>query len=347
MGDRDQAITKFDFLEPFEPHRFARGGHLQTVSVKLIRPELDIDTRPDAVAFDVPDDGTPPDTLSGYYFPADKSRDDDDDKPLVIVLHGMGGHALSGYMRSAAERLTQGGYPVVLWNNRGAGGSARNCRRLHHPGYTDDLRHLFRYLSDQRSDWCRGGLMSMAFSLGANLLLRYLGETGEESDLRAAASVSAPIDMEVTSQNLRTGSNRLFDRYLLKKQRDELLRENADIDDQERETIRNVRSVWELDDQFTAKRFGLSGASEYYAKNSAAGVLEQIRTPTLLMHAKDDPVVDDDVFDDHPWREGGPLYPAMVQSGGHTGFYAKDGSRWHETATVNFFDWVLRQSVDC
>ena len=333
-----EAIECFDAIDRFDPHPLWRGGVLQTFSIKAIQCELDPENDPRTTPLDVPDDQTPPDTLSGFLMRPDTPSP----LPLVLLLHGMGGHALAGYMRSAAETLLAAGHPVVLWNNRGAGGSARNCRGLHHPGYTDDLQRLLVHLQEQHPRWSDRGVYALAFSLGANLLLRYLGEYGDDSKISAAVSVSAPIDMEQTSRQLRSGLNRIFDRYLLHRQREELLRDNADISDEERETIRNVRSVWDLDDSFTAPRFGFDSADEYYARNSAVHVLEGIRKPTVLIHSNDDPVVDPKVFDQFEFEPGGPLFPARINSGGHTGFYARDGSRWHEGAGVSFFRWVTK-----
>ena len=337
-----EGIERFDSIEPFQPHPLCPSGFMQTVSVKWNRPDLDPENDLRCTAFDVEDDQTPPDVMSGFYLQPE--LDVEPERPLVLVLHGMGGHALSGYMRSIAERLLSAGYPVLLWNNRGAGGSARRCKRLHHPGYTDDLRRLIDWLTDHQPRWIRRGLYSVAFSLGANLLLKYLGETGSDSRIAAAVSVSAPLDMETTSQQLRTGINRVFDKYLLKKQRDELLRDNADIDDEERNVIRSVRSVWELDDQFTGPRLGYDGAKEFYRENSAIETLDGVGVPTLVIHADDDPVVDPDVLSDRQWADGGPLFPAMTPRGGHTGFYAADGSRWHKNTAVRFFDHILQSS---
>ncbi|GAA5508580.1 YheT family hydrolase [Novipirellula caenicola] len=331
------AISNFQWLDPFEPHRWWPGGWLQTLSIKTLRPELDVDRHDGCVAFDVPGDQTPPDVLSGFYFPAPAETS----KPTVILFHGMGGHAQSGYMRSMAERLLAADYPVVLWNNRGAGSSARNCMRFHHPGYTDDIALLVKYLREQRPEWTQNGLAAVAFSLGANVLLRYLAETEGDAAFRAASVVSAPLDMETTSMNLRNGLNRIFDRYLLKKQREELLRESAELTDDERRAIQEASSVWELDDQFTAKHLGYDGAKDFYRQNSAIYVLDKIKTPTLLFHASDDPVVDEAVFTDRQWTTSGPLYPALAASGGHTGFLDRQGKRWHERATVRFFDAML------
>lgn len=330
-----QAIEQFDDLPPFVPHRFWRGGWLQTVSIKAMRPELTFDNFDGATVLNVHDDQTPPDEMSGYHFPA---QDADAARPLVIVFHGMGGDALSGYMRSMAHQLIRHGYSVLLWNNRGAGRSAKTCHRLHHPGYTDDVVLLCDHVRNHHRDWIQNGATAVAFSLGANLMLKYMAETGDECFFDSAVSVSAPLDMEITSKNLRRGWNRIFDRYLLRKQREELLRPKANLSPDEREVLRNVKSVWELDDKFTAPRIGYQGAKDFYRQNSAIHSLHQITKPTLMIHAKDDPVVDADVFTTWDWQSGGPLYPALATSGGHTGFFNRDGTRWHEAAAITFLD---------
>ncbi|MCC9642027.1 alpha/beta fold hydrolase [Rhodopirellula sp. JC740] len=343
LSIKSDAAERIDGIDPFQPHPLCRGGWLQTISVKWMKPELSLDTRDDAISISVPDDHTPPDEMSGHYFPATNRNGSDaqpTSRPLVLVFHGMGGHALSRYMRSMAERLNHNGYDALLWNHRGAGQSASKCRRYHHPGLTADVCHLIEHLKAERPEWTRNGLASVAFSLGANLLLKYQAEEGEQSDLKAAISVSAPIDMGITSRNLQTGANRPFDQYLLHKQRDELLRSNAKLTDAERDILNQVTSVWELDDRFTAPRFGYLGAEEYYAENSAIDTLDQIRTPTLLLHAKDDPVVDANVFSDVEWSQNDNLYPLLCESGGHTGFLDQHRERWHEKAAITFLNQI-------
>lgn len=337
--DHDGAVASLDCLETFEPHRLCPGGWLQTLSIKTLSPDLDVERWPGAISIKIQDDHRPPDTMTGYYLPP---KSDEICKPTVLLFHGMGGHALSGYMQSIAGTLLGDGFPVVLWNHRGSGDSSTQCTHYHHPGKTDDIERLVSYVIRELPRVSDCGINAVGFSLGANAMLCYLAEQGDDCVIGAAMSISAPLDMEITSKNLRKGSNRLFDRYLLKKQRDEVLRPGADISESERQIVRNASSVWELDDQFTAKRFGSGGASQYYESNSAIHVLDAIRTPTLLLHAMDDPVVDTRVFSQRRWTDDGPLFAALAASGGHTGFLGNDGKRWHEQCAVNFFNWRLR-----
>lgn len=141
------AIQRFDWLEEFRPHPLWRGGVLQTLSIKLASSGFDPLAWPGRRTFDIEDDSTPPDTLSGIWLPSDHASP----KRTVVVFHGMGGHATSGYMCGMAKALLTADHGVVLWNNRGAGHSAASCRRLHHPGYTDDVRRLVRHLREKES----------------------------------------------------------------------------------------------------------------------------------------------------------------------------------------------------
>jgi predicted alpha/beta-fold hydrolase len=87
-------------------------------------------------------------------------------------------------------------------------------------------------------------------------------------------------------------------------------------------------------------------AANYYQQNSACYWLDDICTPTLLIHAADDPVVDIEVFLPRDWTNKRPLYAALAESGGHTGFLDRDGNRWHEECAVRFFDWRRLSSCD-
>jgi predicted alpha/beta-fold hydrolase len=253
-----RAIKHLDGVPPFRPHRWCTGGRLHAISIKWLRTGLNLDDRSDVEIISVADDHTPPDRSSGFYVPAVETSEP---KPLVVVFHGMGGDATSQYMRLMTQRLNEAGYSALLWNHRGAGRSSATCSHLHHPGFTDDVQWLTRYLNEERPGWSKNGLVCVAFSLAADLLLKYLAETGVESAFDVGISVSAPIDMKITSKKLQTGADRVFDRYLLRSQREELLRDNAELSVQERQAVQSARSVWELDDTFTGPRLGYAGAS--------------------------------------------------------------------------------------
>ncbi len=333
--DADLTPERLDWLPPFTPHPLYRGGIAQVLSIKTVRSEFVIDDWPGHQKIEVQGTEEPPDTLGGFWLPAKFAGDRG---MTVLVMHGMGGHATSNYMLSAAGSLLEAGFSVLLWNHRGAGHTGSTCRKVHHPGATDDVQLILDHLASGRIGQKRQPLGAMAFSLGASLLLRYLAEDRDDNPLTAAVAVSPPLDLAVTSRSLNEWRNRPFEKYLLHKKRSELLREAADLEDGERQTLREVTTIWDLDDRVSAPHLGYDGAEEFYAAVSSIDRMDQIRTPTLMIHAMDDPVVDPKVFEGRDWQSGNELYPVMLPTGGHTGFYQADGTRWHEAAAVAMFE---------
>lgn len=326
----------------FCPHRWFRGGWLQTISTKLLRPTFASCSWAGAREICVNTNDGSNDCLTGVY----ATLKNVSEKPLVILMHGMGGHAESGYMRSMAGTFLQNDFPVLLWNHRGAGSSASFCRQMHHPGRTEDFAGLLAYLHEEQTDWCGAGICAVAVSLGSNVLLHYLAQSAAASQIRAAVVVSPPLNLAETSAKLKTGMNRIFERYLLHRQRTELLRSTGEVTGEERQAIQSANSIWELDDQFTAPRYGYESAEQYYREVSTLSALPAISTPTLLIHAADDPIVNKTAFERFSWAENRSLYPVLCESGGHIGFLAADGSRWHETTAVRFFDSLIFREQD-
>ena len=332
--EADLSPGRLDWLPLFDPHPLYRGGVIQTLSIKTVRADFSLDDWPGCREIEVEGTEQPPDTLGGYWLPASGDRRRG---MTVLVMHGMGGDAGSNYMLSAAGALLRSGHDVLLWNHRGAGKTGSTCRKLHHPGATDDVQLILNHLAaGQIGD--QQPVAAMAFSLGASLLLRYLAEDRDDNPLTAAVAVSPPLDLAITSRSLHEWRNRPFERYLLHQKRNELLREAADLTERERQTLRGVRTIWDLDDQVSAPHLGYDGAEAFYAEVSAIERMDQIRTPTLMIHALDDPVVDPQVFEGRDWQSGNELFPVMLPTGGHTGFIQSDGTRWHEAAAVAMFE---------
>lgn len=334
------------WLPEFCPSSLYVGGWLQTLSARVAAKNVSDSLTERLNRFEVPDspESDPPDSgdaMIGYYLDGEGNRDD---QPTVLLLHGMGGHAQSAYMLSAAACFSHQGHSVVLWNQRGAGDSASTCAKLHHPGQTADLEKLIDHLEHSHPEWIQSGLVVMAFSLGSIPLLNLLIDSDQRRRLVAAITVSAPVDMNVTAKELRRGVNRIFDRYLLRRQQTELLRPIAMISESERQTIQRARCVFELDDTFTAPHVGCNDAPTYYEQTSPLDRLNQIDLPTLIIHAFDDPVVPASAYTDRVWDADGPLYPAFQPTGGHAGFLAGDDSRWHEQAALAFVQQLRNRS---
>ena len=169
------------------------------------------------------------------------------------------------------------------------------------------------------------GVVLVGFSLGGNVMLKYLAERAHLAPVRAAVSISAPIDLALTQQRISLPRNRRYHDFLVR----EMKREHPCPDD--------IRSILEFDDRVVAPANGFAGAADYYRRCSAKTMLGAIRRPTLLIHAVDDPWIPSDMYRDLDLGGNRRLRLLMPRSGGHVGFHGWRLDRpWHDLAIACF-----------
>lgn len=276
-------------------------------------------------------DGTGDILLAALDQPAEQSR-----RPLIMLIHGLAGCQDSFYILNSARFWLGRGHPVLRLNLRGAGPSRPHCAEQYHAGRSDDLRLVLAALDDAI---LANGAIAIGYSLGGNLLLKYLGEERASAPFLAAASVSAPIDLAAASRRFSRPRNWLYQRWLLALMKKEACATGARLSDNERAAIAAARTVYAFDDTFVAPRNGFAGAKDYYARCSASGFLARIETPTLMLHARNDPWIPA-----KPYEEAGkglrPNVTMMLSpGGGHVGFHGR-GSRipWHDRTIAAWLD---------
>ncbi len=254
-------------------------------------------------------------------------------RPLVLLIHGISGSETSCYIVLAAAFFLARGYPVLRINQRGAGPSRRLCRQQYHAGRTEDLAQLIDRLDPSLT---RNGLLPIGFSLGGNLLLKYLGEDGGNGPVRRAATVSAPIDLAHSCRSLMRWRNVFYHRYILTHLKRNCTAQGAELSEGERKAILGAGSLWQLDETFTAPRHGYASADDFYGANSSQSFLGGIRAPTLLIHAQDDPFVPAEPYLRRKWSNEPQLSPLLPKSGGHLGFHDLTGV-WYLRQIERFF----------
>jgi predicted alpha/beta-fold hydrolase len=240
------------------------------------------------------------------------------DRPLVVLIHGLTGCQDSGYMRISARYFLAQHYPVLRLNLRGAGPSRPLCRSSYHAGRSEDLQAVLAQMDGRLA---RHGLLLVGYSLGGNMLLKHLGEQGRRAQILAAASISAPIDLKATQLSMSRWRNRLYHDFLLRRMKDEALGSEAGATPAERAAMPRIATIREFDERIVAPRNGFQGAEDYYARCSASQFLRQIRVPTLVIHALNDPWIPGRLYRAVDWRANPRLKPVLPRSGGHVGFH--------------------------
>ncbi|MCC7273256.1 MAG: alpha/beta fold hydrolase [Alphaproteobacteria bacterium] len=258
-------------------------------------------------------------------------------RPPVVLVHGLTGCAASRYVLASAGHFLALGHPVVRLNLRGAGPSRALARGHYHAGRSADLRAALAALP---RELVRDGAFLVGYSLGANVVLKLLGE-GDAPGVLAAVAVSAPIDLAAASRRLRMARNAGYHRYLLARMKAEMLA--GPLDARTQAMVRAVADVYAFDDRVVAPAAGFTGADDYYARCSAAGYLGAIAVPTLVIHATNDPWIPADAYWAYPWADNPWLLPALLPGGGHVGFHGRGSAvPWHDRAAAAFFGAISR-----
>ncbi len=287
----------------FRPAWWLPGAHLQTIWPSLFRrrPPLRLQRRRIELA-----DGDFIDLSCG-----------EGDGPGVLLVHGLEGGLASHYAGSLVARLADAGYRPMFMHLRGCSGEPNRLARAYHSGASDDLAEVLEQLGAAPSD---APTTAIGFSLGANLLLKYLGERDAPLLTRAIA-VSTPFMLRDAMLRLDIGSSRLYRRHLIARLKDGYRRKFASMPSPLDVDIDRIDGFNQFDDRITAPLNGFDGVRDYYDRASCRQFLPRIRTRTLVVHAADDPFMfPTTVPFEHELGPGVTL--ELAAHGGHVGFVA-------------------------
>lgn len=320
---------KFDGFPPFHAPGWLRGGHAQTLAGFLLASQRAYQAVQHRVALPDGDvlvlhDDCPPTWKNG--------------DRIVLLMHGLAGCHLSPYMVRIAGKLFDRGIRAFRMDLRGCGAGEGLARLPYHAGRSDDvaaaLEHLQRLCPDSPI-----GLVG--FSLSGNIALKFLGEAGERSpsQLDRALVVNPPINLEACVRALEKWNNRFYDRYFARRLHRNVMRLTRLRPDVvlPKQYVRPVRLI-EFDDRYTAPLAGYRDAASYYLDCSAAQFLATIRIPTLILTARDDPLVPIAPFERLALPESVSL--RILDQGGHLGYVAGRTSdpdrRWLDWRVVHW-----------
>lgn len=246
--------------------------------------------------------------------------------PLVIILHGLTGSYRSQYVRGIQWALLDQGWRSMVLNFRGCGRTMNVTSRCYHSGETGDLNFVFRWLRQREPTI---PIAAVGYSLGGNVLLKWLGEQGNRIDLFAACAVSVPLQLAKCASRMDQGLSRIY--------RDRLLSElsqymNAKIDHlnhlgKKAEALRlkalgdvgRLRSFWEYDDRVIASLYPFQDVHDYYQRCSARAFVDKIEVPTLIVQARDDPFMTPEVIP-AATETSSCVTLEISETGGHVGF---------------------------
>lgn len=322
----DRAEISNSSASSFKAAWWLRGGHAQTLWASMAR-KVPLDTRRERV--ELPD---------GDFIDLDWAGDAG---PIVIVLPGLQGDLQSSHVRGLLSQCVRRGWRGVLLNYRGRGEPNR-LAHSYHCGMTEDIDHLAELLNRREPDT---PICVVGYSVGANICMKWLGQCGKDGrdlPVAGAVGVSLPFYLGDVARRIEKGFSRIYQRHLLASLQGDLRlkMEARDVGlDIELHELGDLNTFRKFDDRVSAPMNGFDGSEDYYTQTRSDAVLKYVSVPTLIINARNDPLVPVDLIP-HPDDISEHITLEITDSGGHLGFVSGSWpwspKYWLDTRIPNF-----------
>jgi uncharacterized protein len=322
--------------KPFKPHRWLRGGHVQTIASFLLPRRIHLPVAEERLV------EVAPGIKIRCWCYWQKNEEARRNALTLIVVHGLEGSTDSQYMIGIARNGLALGMNVVLMNQRNCGGMDHCAPTLYNSSLSGDVAAVARHIveGDGVSHFALIG-----FSMGGNLVLKLAGEWGTEGpkEFRSVAAVCPAINLAASADALHEPGNRIYELYFLM-QLYRRFRGKAKLfpKDFDASRLRGVSTLRLFDDRVTAHYCGFTGADDYYARAAAANVIDRIAVPALIIHAANDPFIRVEDETRRRIAANPNITYVETQDGGHCAFISEhngepgDDGRWAEHEVVEF-----------
>lgn len=265
---------------------------------------------------------------------------------LAVILHGLEGNASRPYVRGMARYFNQRGWDALGFNFRGCSGEPNRKLRSYHVGETGDLKFALSVILDER------GYESVAligFSLGGNVVLKYLGEEGDQvpPEVRCGIAFSVPCDVMSANREIDKWQNWLYRHRFIASLNNKVKEKAIRFPEQLTLPRPMPRDFREFDGRFTAPIHGFRDAEDYWTRNSSLRFLPGIRRPALLVSARDDSFLSPACYPSGLAEEHPRLFLEIPRWGGHVGFVSSGpgGAYWSEHRAWQFAGEMAGKAV--
>lgn len=312
-------VEKKSKISSYSPPWFLFNAHLETIYPSVFRKVK----------------------LNGYKREQIKTNDDDfldidwlkqGSEKLVVISHGLEGNSHRPYIKGMAKAFFNKGFDVLAWNFRGCGEEMNKTLRFYHSGATDDLLTVINHAIAQDYN----ELFLIGFSLGGNLTLKFLGEGNVSEKIKRAVTFSVPMELNTSGEKISKPSNWIYSNRFIKSLKQKVKAKSLFKKEIDITGLDSIKTLREFDDRYTAPLHGFKNALDYYDKCSALHFLKNIKIPTLVVNAKNDPFLSDECFPQDIKNEF--VNFEFPERGGHVGFAAFNGKNlyWSEQRALDF-----------
>lgn len=280
-------------------------------------------------------------TKDGDFLDLDWLKNNDSEN-LVIICHGLEGDTTRPYIKGMAKIFNENNFEVLTWNYRGCGGEVNRLKRFYNSGATEDLDEVIKHALSLRN---YKYIALIGFSLGGNLSLKFLGE-GKFSSAKAisiAVAISTPIDLYQSCLKISRPQNFIYTWRFLKSLRKKIVDKAAVYPDLDLSPLKKIKTLIEFDDIYTAPLHGYRDALHYYESCQARQFMDNIKVPTLLLNAQNDPFLSDTCYPVHEFKAHKYVNIEVPLKGGHVGFTEINQNKvfWSEKRVLSFVSNTL------
>lgn len=263
-------------------------------------------------------------------------------KKVLVILHGLEGNAQRPYILGLARYFNQNGWDVAALNFRGCSGEINRLYKSYNAGASADLQLVLSHIISKNR---YNNLALTGFSLGGNLMLKYLGEGNLlPTQLKAAVAISAPCDLHGSLKKLEEPKNRIYSGRFVKKLKQQLyLREKHFPENLQKQQISACKNLFSIDDLYTSRAHGFENALDYYQKSSALSFIPNITTPTLLINAKNDNFLSASSSPTDSAEKNPNFYLEISDHGGHVGFLQNKKQTYTEERALEFIESFIKK----
>jgi predicted alpha/beta-fold hydrolase len=268
-----------------------------------------------------------------------------EDAPVLILLPGLTGGSGDTYVQHAVLHAKEAGIRAIVFNSRATSDSPVTTPQFYSASFTGDLDCVVTHVA---AKYPESRIFAAGWSLGANILTRYLGEQGEQSPVEAAVAMCNPFDLTVSDDNFSKGFNRIYDWNLAKSLRriyknhhglfiDAAARGTKAFDP---EKALRAKTIREFDDALTRVSFGWDSVDEYYAGSSSSLSIPGVKIPLLVIQAEDDPIAPVHAIPFEQLEKNESCMLILTPTGGHLGWCRSPGvlgAPWTDTALLEYF----------
>ncbi len=309
--------------DTYVPPIYLFNSHLQTVFANRCRYVSGVDYRRQRLT-----------TSDGDFVDLDWSGQSG--QCVAILVHGLEGSSQRPYIRGMARTLNRCGWDAVVLNLRGCSGQLNWLPRFYHAGATDDLALVVNAVLALERYRC---LALVGYSLGGNIVLKYLGEQEKQlpPELKSAVVYSVPCDLQAGAEQMAAIENRPYLEYFMRTLREKVRRKALSMPDLlNAEGVELLKDFRAFDDVYTAPLNGFRDAKEYWRCCSSRHFLSAIQRPVLMLTARNDPFLSAACYPIDETSVQPLVWLEMPRRGGHVGFPSWGAEYWSEKRGMQF-----------